>query len=474
MAHPVRPDEYVEINNFYTSTVYEKGAEVIRMLHTLLGAGALPARDGPLLRAPRRAGRRPATTSCRRCRTPRERPTASTSRSSGAGTRRPARRCCRCAGATTPRRARYTLDVAQRCPPTPGQPEKAPFHIPLARRPRRPGRPRPAAAPRRRAGQRRHDPRAAGDRRRRSSVPCSTDVPVPPVPSLLRGFSAPVQLEFDYTREDARALAAHDSDPVGRWDAAQRSFAQRDPRRGAGGTRPGCRWRSIARSSPSPSSCSPTGEQRSGADRAGAGAARARVPRRSSSRRSTSTRWSRRATSWSASSRARCAPAFAHGVASRRPAAPYAPDAGADRRAGARQPLPALPRRTLDDDGARALAVAQFDGADNMTDASPRWPRSTHSGAPRARGAVRALRGEVARRAAGARQVVRAAGDLAARRHAGARRGRCSSHPKFNARNPNRVRSLLAAFALSTGRSSTPPTAAATRSSPTRSSPSTA
>ena len=38
MAHPVRPDSYIEINNFYTPTVYEKGAEVIRMMHTLLGA----------------------------------------------------------------------------------------------------------------------------------------------------------------------------------------------------------------------------------------------------------------------------------------------------------------------------------------------------------------------------------------------------------------------------------------------------
>ena len=54
LAHPVRPEVYSEINNFYTATVYEKGAEVIRMLKVLLGAGGLPHRHGPLFRAARR------------------------------------------------------------------------------------------------------------------------------------------------------------------------------------------------------------------------------------------------------------------------------------------------------------------------------------------------------------------------------------------------------------------------------------
>ena len=52
LAHPVRPELYREINNFYTTTVYEKGAEVVRMIKTLLGAGAVPQRHGPLFRAP--------------------------------------------------------------------------------------------------------------------------------------------------------------------------------------------------------------------------------------------------------------------------------------------------------------------------------------------------------------------------------------------------------------------------------------
>ena len=58
LAHPVRPDSYIEINNFYTATVYEKGAEVVRMLQTLLGPRHFPQGHGPLLRAPRRRRRR--------------------------------------------------------------------------------------------------------------------------------------------------------------------------------------------------------------------------------------------------------------------------------------------------------------------------------------------------------------------------------------------------------------------------------
>ena len=57
MAHPVRPQSYIEISNFYTATVYEKGAEVVRMIHTLVGSQGFPPRHGPVLPAPRRAGR---------------------------------------------------------------------------------------------------------------------------------------------------------------------------------------------------------------------------------------------------------------------------------------------------------------------------------------------------------------------------------------------------------------------------------
>ncbi len=49
LAHPVRPESYLEINNFYTSTIYNKGAEVLRMLQTILGRTMFPQRDGSLL-----------------------------------------------------------------------------------------------------------------------------------------------------------------------------------------------------------------------------------------------------------------------------------------------------------------------------------------------------------------------------------------------------------------------------------------
>ena len=56
LAHPVRPESYIEIDNFYTATIYEKGAEVVRMLKTLIGADRFPQGHGPLFRAPRRRG----------------------------------------------------------------------------------------------------------------------------------------------------------------------------------------------------------------------------------------------------------------------------------------------------------------------------------------------------------------------------------------------------------------------------------
>ena len=57
LAHPVRPRAYAEINNFYTATVYEKGAEIVRMLRTLIGARRVPRRHGPVLRGQRRHSR---------------------------------------------------------------------------------------------------------------------------------------------------------------------------------------------------------------------------------------------------------------------------------------------------------------------------------------------------------------------------------------------------------------------------------
>ena len=107
MAHPVRPDSYVEINNFYTATVYEKGAEVVRMMQTLVGREGFAARHGAVLRAPRRPGRhlRRLRAGHRR-RQPRHRRWRAAGAVQALVLRRPARRgCARSGAATTPTRA---------------------------------------------------------------------------------------------------------------------------------------------------------------------------------------------------------------------------------------------------------------------------------------------------------------------------------------------------------------------------------
>jgi aminopeptidase N len=217
MAHPVRPEEYQEINNFYTSTVYEKGAEVIRMQHTLLGPERF--RRGMDLYFERHDGQ---AVTC-------DDFVSAMQDASGidltqfrlwyaqAGTPIVAVKGRYDAAARA-----YTLDVRQRTAPTPGQPQKLPFHIPLAVGLLGPdgadlpltldGEPAPGPASR------------VLDVTRTQQSFRFVGVPAAPVPSLLRGFSAPVRIDFDYRDEDLAFLAAHDRDPVNRWDAAQRTF----------------------------------------------------------------------------------------------------------------------------------------------------------------------------------------------------------------------------------------------------------
>ena len=187
LAHPVRPEVYREINNFYTATVYEKGAEVVRMLKTLLGPDGF--RNGMDLYFERHDGQAATVERVHR----RASPT------------RPARdltqfmRWYRQAGTPevavtrAPRRQAqtYTLEIAQIVPPTPGQPIKEPMVIPLAVGLVGAGRPRPAARARRRQRGRARRDRADASRPRPSSSPASTRAPVP---SLNRGFSAPIKL----------------------------------------------------------------------------------------------------------------------------------------------------------------------------------------------------------------------------------------------------------------------------------------
>ncbi len=220
MAHPVRPDSYAEVNNFYTATVYEKGAEVIRMQHTLLGADAF--RRGTDLYFDRHDGQ---AVTC-------DDFVQAMQDASGvdldqfrrwyaqAGTPELTIR-----GTYDAAGKKYTLGIDQACKPTQGQPRKEPLHIPLAvglvgadgtDLPLRLQNSESADA----------DPTTRVLHLRQASESFTfVDVPEAPVPSLLRGFSAPVKVVFDFDERELALLAAHDSDPVGRWDAAQRMYA---------------------------------------------------------------------------------------------------------------------------------------------------------------------------------------------------------------------------------------------------------
>ena len=214
MAHPVRPDSYIEINNFYTTTVYEKGAEVVRMIHTLLGPQGF--RKGIDLYFQRHDGQ---AVTCDDFVAAMEDATGKDLGQfrrwySQAGTPE-----LDVSGEYDGHGRTYRLTVRQSCPPSPGQPVKQPFHIPLAL-----GLldHQGDDIPLRLAG----EDAPAGDSRvldvtEAEQVFEFVDVPAPPVPSLLRGFSAPVKLRMPYTDDDLTFLMAHDSDAFNRWEAGQ-------------------------------------------------------------------------------------------------------------------------------------------------------------------------------------------------------------------------------------------------------------
>jgi aminopeptidase N len=205
MAHPVRPDSYVEINNFYTVTVYNKGAEVVRMMHTLLGAENF--RKGMDLYFARHDGQ--AVTCDDFVAAMADASAVNLDHfklwHSQSGTP-----LLRVEENWNKREGEYTLTIRQSCPPTPGQENKRPFHIPVA----------------------------FG-----LLDPSGKDIPLPsnmlqlqeeeetfvfqgireqPVLSFLRGYTSPVKLETGQGREQLAFLMGHDSDPFNRWDAAFR------------------------------------------------------------------------------------------------------------------------------------------------------------------------------------------------------------------------------------------------------------
>ncbi|GAB4037491.1 MAG: aminopeptidase N [Rubrivivax sp.] len=213
MAHPVRPDSYVEINNFYTATIYEKGAEVVRMMHTLVGREGFARgmtlyferHDGQAVTcdhfAQAIADANPGTPLA-------EHLDLFKRWYDQAGTPH-----LRARGAWDAAAQTYTLTLSQHNPPSPGQPEKQPQLIPV------------------RAGLLGADGRELAERllvlteAEQSFV--FEGIGEPPVPSLLRGFSAPVVL--DDGLDDAALLLRlrHDGDAFNRWEAGQRLALRR-------------------------------------------------------------------------------------------------------------------------------------------------------------------------------------------------------------------------------------------------------
>ena len=230
-AHSVRPDAYEAIDNFYTATVYFKGAEVIRMMHTLLGADGF--RRGIDLYFARHDGEAVTTDDF----------VAAMEDATGSDLGQ-FRRWYSQAGTPTvhvdrqydPARRRLELRIEQRIPEIPEGSSGEPLHIPLA-----------LGLLDREGAVLTPDsdvaPAPIGDQgtmvldvRNREESFSLDGIDAPPFVSLLRDFSAPVKISFVRSDEELVTLLAHDLDPFARWDAGQRlALARLDRLIAAGG-----------------------------------------------------------------------------------------------------------------------------------------------------------------------------------------------------------------------------------------------
>jgi len=204
MAHPVRPASFMEINNFYTLTVYEKGAEIVRMYQTMFGADGF--RKGMDLYFQRHDGQAVTTDDF----------AAAMADANGkdltefkrwyeqAGT--PVVKVKDQWDATT---NIYEIECEQSCPPTPESNEKKPFVIPLK------------TSLLDIDGKNLLAPQILNLTKRRQSFSFE-NISSKPVPDLLQEFSAPVQLQYDYTNDQLAQLLKHSSDSFNRWNAGNR------------------------------------------------------------------------------------------------------------------------------------------------------------------------------------------------------------------------------------------------------------
>ncbi|WP_321392665.1 aminopeptidase N [Emcibacter sp.] len=216
MAHPVRPDNYIEINNFYTVTVYEKGAELIRMYHTLLGPENF--RKGMDLYFDRHDGE---AVTC-------DDFLSAMQDASGADLSQFSLWYSQAGTPELTVESRYDdtanvfeLTLCQSIPDTPGQTGKKPMHIPVAVGLVGPdGSDMPLQLDGENAPQDVDGTRVL-DLKEASQTFRFVNVSEKPVPSVLRGFSAPVKLNTGLDEDQFLFLLAHDSDSFNRWEAAQ-------------------------------------------------------------------------------------------------------------------------------------------------------------------------------------------------------------------------------------------------------------
>ncbi len=218
MAHPIRPDSYIEINNFYTLTVYEKGAEVVRMLHTLLGEEGF--RKGCDCYFERHDGQ---AVTCDDFVSAME---AANERDlsqfrlwySQAGTP-----VIYVEQQYDPGNQSLTLTIAQSCPPTPGQAQKAPLHIPVTvGLVGKNGVPLQCNLQDCEGGM--NEVILQVTRAEQSFT--LTGLPEKPAVSILRNFSAPVKLVMERQLEELAFLLSHDTDTFNRWEAGQQLAGQ--------------------------------------------------------------------------------------------------------------------------------------------------------------------------------------------------------------------------------------------------------
>ena len=442
MAHAVRPDSYVEINNFYTATVYDKGAEVVRMYASMLGKEGF--RRGMDLYFKRHDGQ---AVTCDDFRAAMADANETDLEQFGRWYSQAGTPVVECRGEYDGNAETYTLHVKQSCPPTPGQPAKEPFVIPFA------------------VGLVDLDGRdlpiniestalfrgARGDNGRTAMLALThaqqefvfRQVPENPVPSLLRGFSAPVQVRYDYSDAELTHLMAYDSDAFNRWEAGQ-TLATRillavveGARTGAAVETPGAfieaMGRVISDGSKDPAFAAEAlqlpsegylAECMAVADPEAIHAARLRLTREIATKY-----------------RTRFEGAFRHFTVP----GPYSPDAAAAGRRALRNAALGYVA-TIDDGTSRALAFLEFRRAENMTDAMAALTcLSNSAGAERERALAmfydkwkdEAL---VVDKWFRVQAMSWLPGTLD-------RAKALMQHPSFDLRNPNRARALLHSFA---------------------------